>query len=73
MGNDLDMLTNLFERIHFFLQRLTNYAGIPLTEALTELLGKIMAQLISLLAFSTKMMTDKIISESFHFPGAFLG
>jgi hypothetical protein len=73
MGNDLDMLINLFERIHFFLKRLTNYAGIPLTEALTELLGKIMAQLLSLLALSTKMMTDKIISELSHFPGAFLG
>jgi len=69
------MLIDLFERINFFLQRLTNYAGIPLTEALTELLGKIMAQLLSLLALSTKMMTDKRISELslFHFPCAFLG
>jgi len=71
--HDVDMLIDLFEHIHFFLQRLTNYAGIPLNEALTELLGKIMAQLLSLLALSTKMMTDKRISELFHCPCAFLG
>jgi hypothetical protein len=71
--HDSDMLIGLFERIHFFLQRLTNYAGIRLTEALTELLGKIMAQVLSLLALSTKLMTDKRISELFHFPRTFLG
>lgn len=68
-----DMLIHLFERVHFFLQRLTNYAGIPLTEALTELLGKIMAQLLSLLALSTQTLADRRISRSsFHFPYAFL-
>jgi methyl-accepting chemotaxis protein len=34
-----------------------------LTVDLTELLGKIMAQLLSILAFSTKMITDRRISE----------
>ena len=58
-----DTLVNLFERIHFFLQRLISYAGIPLTEGLTELLGKIMAQLLYLLALLTKMMADSRISE----------
>src|SRR5579863_368112 len=56
----------LFERIHLFLQRLDRYTGIPLTDDLTELLGKIMAQLLSLLALLTKAMTDGRISESNH-------
>ena len=36
---------------------------MPLTNELTELLGKIMAQLLRILALSTKAMTDNIISK----------
>jgi hypothetical protein len=57
------MLIHLFERIHFFLQRMKTYTEIPPTEELTELLGKIMAQLLIILALSTKMMTEKKMSE----------
>jgi methyl-accepting chemotaxis protein len=39
---------------------------MPLTDDLTELLGKIMAQLLSILALSTKAMTDQRISELLH-------
>ena len=53
----------LFERIDFFLQRLNIYTVIPLTNDFTELLGKIMAELLSILAISTKEMTDGKISE----------
>jgi len=56
-------LIQLFEKINFFLQRLEIYTQIPLTEESTELLGKIMAQLLSVLALSTKAMEDKGISE----------
>jgi len=58
-----DTLIRLFERIHMFLQRLNRYVGMPLTDDLTESLGKIMAQLLSLLALSTKAMMDGRISE----------
>jgi hypothetical protein len=58
-----DTLIHLFERINFFLQRLKSYTGIPLTNESTELLGKIMAQLLSILALSTKAMTNGRISE----------
>ena len=57
-----DTLVHLFERIHFFLQRLKSYTGIPLTYDMIELLGKIMAVLISILALSTKAMTERRIS-----------
>jgi len=56
-----ETLINLFERIHFFLQRLHSYTGIPLTSEFTELLGKIMAQILSILAFSTKAMKERRI------------
>jgi hypothetical protein len=58
-----DTLIHLFERIHFFLQRLKSYTGMPLTHESRELLGKILAQLLSVLALSTKAMTDRRISE----------
>ena len=54
---------HLFERIHFFFQRLKSYTRMPLTNELTELLGKVMAQLLSILALSTKAMTDRKIGE----------
>jgi hypothetical protein len=56
----------LFERIKFFLQRLNIYTEIPLTNEFTELLGKIMAELLSILAISTKEMTDGKTSELSH-------
>jgi hypothetical protein len=57
------MLVNLFERMQLFLERLNIYTGIPLTTKMTELLGKIMGQLLSILALSTKEMTRGRISE----------
>ncbi|KAF8482402.1 hypothetical protein DFH94DRAFT_680479 [Russula ochroleuca] len=58
-----DTLVYLFERIHFFLQHLKSYTGMPLTNESRELLGKIMAQLLSILALSTKAMTDRRIRD----------
>jgi hypothetical protein len=56
-------LVTMFERIQLFLQRLSSYTQIPLTVAMTELLGKIMGQVLSILALSTKEMTQKRMSE----------
>ncbi|KAI9511099.1 hypothetical protein F5148DRAFT_422001 [Russula earlei] len=58
-----DTLIRLFERIHFFLQRLNSYTGMSLTDMMTELLGKIMAQLLLILALSTKAMTGGRIKK----------
>ena len=52
----------LFERVKHFLQRLDAYSRVPLTPAMTELLGKIMAQVLSILALSTKEMQARRIS-----------
>ncbi|KAI0274206.1 hypothetical protein BGY98DRAFT_1099124 [Russula aff. rugulosa BPL654] len=50
-----------FERIRFFLQRLQHYTSVPLTPEMTELLAKIMAQILSILALSTKTMKESRI------------
>jgi hypothetical protein len=59
-------LVALFERIQYFLQRLNDYTGVPLTQAMMGLLGKTMAEVLSILAFSTKAMKGSGISESAH-------
>ena len=58
-----EALIHLFERIHLFLQRLNRYTGMPLTGDMSELLGKIMSQVLTILALSTKEMMDRRISE----------
>ena len=56
------MLINLFERTQYFLQRLSRYVTAFLTPDMTELLAKILAQVLSILALSTKEMKDRPIS-----------
>src|SRR5579863_5646688 len=57
----------LFERVKNFLQRLEAYTRVALTPSMTELLGKIMAQVLSILALSTKEMQEGRISMSISF------
>ena len=66
-----ETLINLFERVHFLLQRLKGYTGIPHTNGLTKLLGKIMAQILCIIALSTKAMTERQISELIDSPRPF--
>lgn len=61
-----EALIHLFERINFFFQRLNTYTKIPLTEELTELLGKTFTQLLSILAISTKEISDGRMSRSIY-------
>ncbi|KAH9179178.1 hypothetical protein EDB89DRAFT_1901212 [Lactarius sanguifluus] len=51
-----DTLASLFEQMQSFLQRLGVYSGVPLTPAMTEVLGKIMAEVLSIFAIVTKEM-----------------
>ena len=57
-----EVLLKLFERMQLFLQRLHHYISVPLTPEMTELLAKIMAQTLSILALSTKTMKERRIS-----------
>jgi len=58
-----EALVNQFEWIHLFLRRLDHCTFPP---EMTELLAKIMAQILSILALSTKAIKEKRISRSFH-------
>ncbi|KAH9971603.1 hypothetical protein BGW80DRAFT_1512309 [Lactifluus volemus] len=60
-----NMLLNIFEHIKCFLERLKIYINIPLTTAtgMIELLGNIMAQVLSVLAISTKAMAECRITQ----------
>src|SRR6266702_910729 len=61
-----DTLSSLFERMKGFLQRLEVYNGTPLTHAMTEVLGNIMAELLFIFALVTKEMEQSRFSESAH-------
>ncbi len=67
-----EVLLDLFERIQLFLQRLSHYTAVPLTPDTTELLAKIMAQILSILALSTKTMKERRISQSIRSIHSFL-
>ena len=60
-----ELLVHVFERINFFFKRLKSYTAVRvLTPEFMELLAQIMAQVLSILAFSTKVLKQKRISVS---------
>jgi len=65
-----DTLEKLLERIHFFLDRLNCYTriNIRLTTMMAELLGKIMAEVLIILALSTKAMKPKGLMSKWVYP-----
>jgi len=58
------MPVHLLESIENFLGRLNIYINIPHTPAITEILVKIMVELISTLGLVTKQIKQKRLSES---------
>ena len=63
MRASYDALVDLFASFENFLSRLSIYAGIPPTPALTNVLVKIMIELISTLALATKQVKQGRFSE----------
>ena len=59
-----DALVNLLESIEHFLSRLDIYTKIPPTVAMTEMVGKILVELLSALALATKQIKEGKPSES---------
>ena len=58
-----DALVDLFESIGSFLSRLEIYTKIPLTEAMTDIVIKIMVEVLSTLALATKQINQGKLSE----------
>ena len=59
-----DALVDLFESIESFLSRLEVYTKISLTEAMTDIVIKIMVEVLSTLALATKQVNQGRLSES---------
>jgi hypothetical protein len=60
-----DALVDIFECIENFLRRLRIYTDVPLTPAMTEVLVKIMVELLSVLALATKQINRGRFSMTF--------
>jgi hypothetical protein len=63
MRASYDALVDLFASFENFLSRLSIYAGIPPTPTLTNILVKIIVELISTLALATRQVKQGRFSE----------
>ena len=64
VSTSYDALVDLLESIEHFIIRLDIYTRVPSTGAMTEMIVKIMVELISTLALVTKQIKQKRPSES---------
>ena len=64
MRASYDDIVDIFECIENFLRRLTIYTDIPPTPAMTEMVIKIMVEIISVLALATKQINQGRFSMS---------
>ena len=64
VNDSYDLLLELFESIENFLRRLDIYTKIPPTVAMTDMVIKILVELLSTLALATKQIKQGKSSES---------
>jgi hypothetical protein len=57
------VLFDIFEHIENFLRRLETYSAIPATPEMMDVIGKIMVEVLSILAISTKEIQQGRTSE----------
>ena len=60
-----DTLIDIFERIENFFRRLENYTEIPPTPEMMDIIGKILIEVLSILAIATKEIKQGRTSELF--------
>lgn len=58
-----DVLIDIFLRIESFFMRLESYTEVPPTAAMTDVIVKIMTEMLSLLAIATKEINQGRSSE----------
>ena len=51
-----DALSDIFERIENFFKRLETYTSVPPTDAMTDIIVKIMIEVLNIFAIATKEM-----------------
>ena len=64
MRASYEALVDIFECVENFLRRLSVYTETPLTPAMTEMVIKIMVELLSVLALATKQIDRGRFSRS---------
>ena len=57
------MLTTVFERIENFFKRLDTYVEVPPTTGMTDIIVKIMVEVLSILSIATKEIKQTRASE----------
>ena len=62
--DDYDTLAELLQSVEHFLNRLEIYTKIPPTVSMTEMIIKILVELLSILALATKQLQQGKLSES---------
>jgi hypothetical protein len=62
--DDYETLANLLESVEHFLNRLDIYTKIPPMVSMTEMIIKILVELLSILALATKQLQQGKLSES---------
>jgi hypothetical protein len=63
-GASQDALVDVFDRIETFFARLETYVEVPQTVGMTNVVVKIMAQILLALAIATKVIQQSTPSES---------
>lgn len=64
VGSSYDALVELFELIENFLRRLDIYTKVQSTKAMTEIVVKILVELLATLALATQQVRQGRLSES---------
>ena len=65
MDASQEVLINIFMRIESFFKRLESYTEVQPTDAMTDVIVKIMIEVLSILAIATKEIKRGRSSESF--------
>ena len=63
VSSSYDALVDLFECIGNFLKRLRIYPDIPMTPSMTDIIVKIMVELLSVFALATKQVKQGRLSK----------
>ena len=63
VGAAQDALIDIFERIENFFKRLETYTEVPPTEAMTDIIVKIMVEVLNIFAIATKEIRQGRTSE----------
>ena len=63
MSTAQEALIDIFERVENFFKRLETYTEVPPTAAMTDIIAQIMAEVLNILAISTKEIKQGRISE----------